>query len=143
MVNPLNRQDFEPLADAFSQQVNQGRSIARCDVIEIHHDKVLLVEITHYTHPQSTKDLAERKTFQGELQEHVRKMWGSYAVWVWLRTTGRIPLPPAQRFELRYVVQVPRIAGNHQISRLLKMLLDRIAVCRNGAMDGVYLRETP
>jgi hypothetical protein len=70
----MKREDFEKLADSMSGKWNSGKSISRCDRVEIDDEKKTIdfVEETRYFDP--------KKDFDKEFSECVRKMTGSILV---------------------------------------------------------------
>jgi hypothetical protein len=136
----MGRFDFESLADEFSAEINSGlsdvSSVSRCDEIVINKECVLFLEFTRL----SQKKLYLPNRFSEEVIENVKKIWGSFATFVWYLNEGERRELKGKR---RVFVLVFREEIDGRNSRIVANLLKAMRKFRNGAFSEIKFKERP
>ncbi len=128
--------DFEKLANFFSEEFNNGRTISRCDFLVIEIDYVAFIEETDL----STKDLLKPKEYSKQIQENVKKMWGSFAVLIWSVERKCIAAKCIENKKKIYVLDLSNSRDPTQYIRMARVLTNMFKTLgkfKNGAIDEV------
>ena len=122
------RLNFEEIAHEF-QSYFKTRSISHCDFIEVSDEEIAMIEETRYI----TKNLLKKETYEAEVREVVKKMWGSFSIALWYWKENREILFKKRFFVLKVLV-------NPGFERVLAQLLRDVRKFKNGAYDDVKIK---
>lgn len=126
--------NFETLALIYSKKVNRSSpsvsTISHCDYVIFCKDKILFIEETQLSY----KDLFKIGIYTGEIIENIKKMWGSFAIFLGYIFENNL-LSELEGKERYYVLLVDKLDG--RIIRALSNLLKFLRKYRNGAYSDV------
>ena len=121
----MEKIDFEEVWRKFQDHFRID-PISHCDVLEKDFSELHFVEETAYI----SKDLLDKETYERELAEIVKKMWGSLAVAIWFLNVN--DLRKRRYFVLKVQVE-PRFV------RILSNLNRDLRKFKNGAYHEITL----
>jgi len=102
-------------------------------------DEYRFIEHSRYLLPERNrgggKNLADKKVFKSELEELVKKMWGSFAIF--MRFAERCE---SVSLRMRRIFILDACIENSEFARHLEKIMDELSRYRDGAFDRVSLK---
>ncbi len=132
----MQRIDFEILHRELVEDLGL-RSISHCDYLCVEPEVYKFVEVSRYTVRglPHEKKLSDPVVFENEQIVLVKKMWGSFAIFLRLLERDGSFSPGVKRiFILKACIETSELA------RHLERIMERVSKFRNGAFEEVKLR---
>ena len=132
------RLNMERVANRFSKEWNKGTTISRCDFLEITDEAILFIEETDL----STKDLLKPKEYTSQIQENVKKMWGSFAVLIWYTNKGCIDFQLIKNKRKIYILDLSNARNPSQFNKTARALSNMLKILhkfKNGGIDEIRI----
>lgn len=123
--------NFEKIHDAFIRLARTS-PISHCDRVDFAKDVIQLVEETMYIDPK----LLQESVFQKELIDLVKKMWGSFAIFLWCaEKSNRLSWLRKPR---DFVVEIQVLDSS--LSKIVPRLRKDLERYKNGAYRSIRFR---